>query len=191
MPTTLTLDLLRELESRWHRLGATELLANPRPGLSDHEMDELTQRFGFTLPPELRTWFRWRDGIDHAWLPWWKSMSLHFSLETETQIFRDVALMVREDPYVPSEVEWQQSWFAWAYADGHALFIDTAEQGPTSTVSRWVKDNEPVPSISPSLGDVVTEAISLIDCGRFVWRPGRGFDRNDAVEVPPGSLSLY
>lgn len=53
--------LLEELALRWRQQGASiaDLL---RPGLSEEEMDELTDPLGLVLPREAKIWWGWHDG---------------------------------------------------------------------------------------------------------------------------------
>jgi hypothetical protein len=53
--------LLGELEQRWRDQGAF-IVGALRPGLSDAEMDVLTEPVGLRLPAEARRWWAWHDG---------------------------------------------------------------------------------------------------------------------------------
>jgi hypothetical protein len=57
----LTEGLLEQLAARWRTHGLL-IVESLRPGLSDAEMDELTEPLGIVLPREARTWWRWHDG---------------------------------------------------------------------------------------------------------------------------------
>lgn len=62
-PRLLNPELLDELEFRWREQGA--FVANAlRPGLSDDDIDRLTEPAGLTLPLEARRWWGWHDGAD-------------------------------------------------------------------------------------------------------------------------------
>jgi cell wall assembly regulator SMI1 len=62
-PVFLTEDLLEQLAARWREQGMP-IVESLRPGLSDAEMDELTQPLGVLLPREARTWWGWHNGAD-------------------------------------------------------------------------------------------------------------------------------
>jgi len=62
-PRLLEVDLLCELEQRWQAQGAV-ITGALRPGLTDDEMDTLTEPFGMRLPAEARRWRGWHDDAD-------------------------------------------------------------------------------------------------------------------------------
>jgi hypothetical protein len=63
-PPMLTVDQLTQLKLRWERLGLVGVLDHLRPGLTDAEMDALTEPLGIVLPEEARVWSGWHDGTD-------------------------------------------------------------------------------------------------------------------------------
>ena len=56
-PRMLTVDHLTQLKLRWERLGLVGVLNYLRPGLTDAEMDALTEPLGIVLPEEARVWW--------------------------------------------------------------------------------------------------------------------------------------
>ena len=60
-PPELSIELLEELERQWRVQGAP-LVAGLAPGLTDTEIDALTEPIGLRLPAEPRLWWRWHDG---------------------------------------------------------------------------------------------------------------------------------
>lgn len=62
-PLMLNTQLLADLERRWNAHGAA-VARLVRPGLSDNEMDALTEPLGIKLPREARRWWGWHDGAD-------------------------------------------------------------------------------------------------------------------------------
>ena len=46
------------------KLGLVGVLNYLRPGLTDAEMDALTEPLGIVLPEEARVWWGWHDGTD-------------------------------------------------------------------------------------------------------------------------------
>ena len=60
-PILLDRAVLAELESRWQSQGAP-IVSALRPGLSDDEMDRLTEPLGLSLPREAREWWGWHNG---------------------------------------------------------------------------------------------------------------------------------
>jgi hypothetical protein len=63
-PRTLTVDQLTQLKLRWEKLGLVGVIDRLRPGLTDAEMDALTEPLGIVLPDEARAWWGWHDGTD-------------------------------------------------------------------------------------------------------------------------------
>jgi hypothetical protein len=63
-PRMLTVDQLTQLKLRWEKLGLVGVLDHLRPGLTDAEMDALTEPLGIVLPDEARVWWGWHDGTD-------------------------------------------------------------------------------------------------------------------------------
>lgn len=59
----LSKELLEDPAARWRRQDMP-IAGSLRPGLSDAEMDPLTEPLGIRLPREARTWWGWHDG---AW----------------------------------------------------------------------------------------------------------------------------
>jgi hypothetical protein len=64
-PRLLTADLLAELEHRLRDLDAP-VTRIWRRGLSDDQMDELTEPIGLTLSTEARAWWNWHDGVERG-----------------------------------------------------------------------------------------------------------------------------
>jgi hypothetical protein len=58
--------LLARLEQAWAAQGAP-IAGNSTPGLSNEEMDDMTEPLGLRLPIEARVWWGWHDGV--AWRP--------------------------------------------------------------------------------------------------------------------------
>ena len=63
-PRMLTVDQFTQLKLRWEKLGLVGVLNDLRPGLTDAEMDALTEPLGIVLPEEARVWWGWHDGTD-------------------------------------------------------------------------------------------------------------------------------
>jgi len=170
MATHVSFAQLDALEKRWSGLGLTELLDHLEPGLTETAMDTITAPLGLRLPPELRTWFAWHDGAQrYPWTPANGLWPLAYAV-TETRTMREVALSVREDPDVPEDDEWQDSWFAFTGADGRALFVDTAEPGPASKVYRW--DHRRIDDGIPSVGQLALDVTRIYDSGYATYADG-------------------
>lgn len=172
-PSVLTFELLDALEERWVSGGLTDLVTHLEPGLSDARIDELTGPLGIRLPPELRTWFAWRNGGGRRF--WTVPLDL-WSLQdavAETQRKFDLNVRVRLDPSVPEDNEFQPSWFLFTGADGRGAYVDTSDDGDTSRIYWWNPEQEPVYSGVASLGRLVELAIEAWDTGWYVrWDQG-------------------
>lgn len=54
---------LQKLEDFW-RYERAPVASSARPGLADGEIDRLIEDLPFELPSEVRTWFRWHNGVE-------------------------------------------------------------------------------------------------------------------------------
>lgn len=169
----LSFELLDALQDRWVRGEAADLVSHLQPGLSEERIDELTSPLGLVLPPEVRTWFAWRNGgARHIWTLALDLWSLEDAV-VETRRWRAIAHDVRRDPNVPEEVEFASSWFMFSGGGGAGAYVDANEQRPTSPISYWDPEQGPVDTGVPSLGRLVEIAIEAWDSGWYVrWEPG-------------------
>jgi cell wall assembly regulator SMI1 len=64
-PPILDRQLLNRLEREWRAQGAP-LVEHLSDGLSDAEIDRLTEPIGLRLPNEPRAWWRWHNGVPRS-----------------------------------------------------------------------------------------------------------------------------
>jgi hypothetical protein len=161
MTTMLNDDILADFDQALRAAGA-KITAAWAPGLSNAEIDALTQPFDLALPEEARRWWRWHNGVvtgtpgtDWSLTP---RRSL-FDLATALEIFGSS----REDR---AELDGVHSWIQ---PVGEKPLIFFACDGP---------DDEPVPVYTqqdiedpilalPSIGELVALWAQLIRNGAF------------------------
>ena len=175
---TLTTDLLEALAERW-RLRGAPIVEHLRPGLSDAEIDALTDPLGITLPGEARTWWSWHDGVaSNAGQPERRIGALMMEFIPLAQAVRDYqegrAVLVGaggEDALR----DWPTSWFpitAQGRGDVVVCECDVPRDAATPIhVFRW-DDPDPRPAAS-SFGALVALWIEAIDSGRWVYDAAR------------------
>lgn len=118
----LLAETLIEIEAQWRRLGAP-IVEALRPGLDEDTLDSVAARFGWSLPQELRVWFRWHDGADPT-MPrsigpgGYELLTLEEALEkTEDNRahFADAAPLV-----------WPREWLVFMTQGPQRLYMDTS-----------------------------------------------------------------
>lgn len=163
---------------RWRARGVPYTSAW-RPGLDDAAIAAIEREHGVSLPPELRTWWQWRDGTDlieaggrrgSLWVtPGIFVMSCEDSLRTT----RDLRERVRSIPEIAGDWPYQDRWLKiGGFGNGDMVFADLqpSPAGASEIRSAWLKDtnDEPPPS-APSLGTLVSWWTAAIDSDVYWW----------------------
>ncbi len=137
----LTVELLEALAARWQAIGApvADLL---QPGLSDEEMDHLTEPLGLHVPYEARVWWGWHDGAPSDRKPFqreisgagWKFFSLSRAVQ-EAEVQRRRAEDIAGSREEAERILWRWAWLPLSDDyHGGVIYVDgTADpdEGPT------------------------------------------------------------
>jgi hypothetical protein len=175
MTIVLDNDLLADFEQALRDVGAkiTEVWA---PGLTDAEIDALTNQFDLRLPEEARRWWRWHNGVMAGTRGTdWSLTPGHplFDLATAMEVFGSG----REDRAELYAVDY------WIQPVGAKPLIFFACGGPhDEPVPVYTQQDIEDPVLAtPSIGELVAQWTQLIrtdvfmtdDDGRWTW----SFDR--------------
>jgi hypothetical protein len=165
----LDTHLLKELEDRWRQQSPT-LLERMQPGIDDDEIDRLSAPLGYTLPEEVRRWYRWHNGSSGHDIAIRRAMTELADDVKQTLEFQD------EDEH------WNNGWLKVMTQKPYVVFdCSGSETGP---VAVWHYDYEfPRPSrpVFESIGDMVAFWIQLIDDNRMFWDVEHGWQLHEPV----------
>jgi len=167
----LTIDLLERFHTALRALDlriADEL----NPGLSDAEMDALTEPLGFTLPTELRTLFSWHNGSRRFPDPEWP-----YSIFAPGGSFRPLAEMIEHyktsveiaDDAAPYGL-WKPTFFPVVEMNpSPGAHLDVPEGAPSPVNLVYWGDAEPPgePDLQ-SVGDLFTHWCIALEEGIYV-----------------------
>jgi hypothetical protein len=184
-PRMLDIGLCEQLERRWISQGAP-LAGRLRPGLTERQMDELTEPLGLRLPVEARLWWGWHDGaavgrysVSRELGPAREFLSLSAAVEHYEQRRRMAAQAIEGAPPPMSEPDW---WW-------HPTWLPVTNGGPTIACECSVAQGEPCPMLvvdwheaaewiefpeaadpvrTGSFGEMVEIWLRALDCG--AWR---------------------
>lgn len=171
-PRLLDYALLSDLKQRWRDQGAF-IARVLRPGLSDAEMDELTEPVGLHLPAEARRWWAWHDGaspqvpgLDAAAALGPVSLFLPLAYAVrECRRLRDVMREAWGDDLGP---DWKQSWLPIDANKRPTVFdCGVAFDAPVPVRSFFVEDPTAGEAGVGSIGELVTIWIDAIDSGAW------------------------
>jgi hypothetical protein len=156
----LDTQLLEELEDRW-REQSPAVLQRMQPGIDDDEIDRLSAPLGYTIPEELRRWYRWHNGSTGSPI----IISRCFSTLSD-----DVAATL---DFEADEEKWKKGWLQ--VMDEKPLMIFDCRGGVSEPVPVWHFDyafDFPTRPVFESIGDMVSFWIELIDDGHVSWDAG-------------------
>lgn len=188
----LSEELLEELATRWRQRGMP-IATSLRPGLDDHEMDELTRSLGITLPREARTWWGWYDGasFDGRGSPSMGPQKLYSPLSDAVQNTAAIRETMRG---VDGELDpaWRHSWLT-MNRGGDTTVIDCSVGFEEPVPARHYRFEEPETGAEgvPSIGTLVKVYIAAFDCGAWAYDPGRGVWAGDPSKEDPATWDLH
>jgi hypothetical protein len=181
----LDIKMLHQLERRWRALDAP-IVDHLRPGLSDAEMDSLTQPLGLRLPAEARTWWGWHDGVSKDTIQLqgeraigylWSYIPLGEAI-AECQRCRELSDEMFEISGDREPRWWSPSWLPIVIDPPIALVCDCAvaegEPTPIRRITPPEGQSMPEPSVT-SFGALVTHWIEAIDRGIWTRKPEVGW----------------
>jgi len=180
----LTDALLERLAEQWRRHDAP-IARRLAPGLTDQEMDALTEPLGLRVPPEARTWWRWHNGARDASILTGGGKAFA-SLERCVSLAAQIREIAREAvrPYGLSAQQsdeqargiWNWDWLPLSEDGvGTMLVIDAAVENPRALcpVSYRGPDHgtDDAVVVMPSIGALVQEWTRALETGRGVHVP--------------------
>lgn len=178
--------ILAQIEEQWRRLDAPIVNAL-RPGLDDATMDSVAAAQGWSMPEELRVWYRWHDGAEPT-----KRRSIGpggFEFLTLSEALQ-VTAWNRDFFAGAAPLFWPDQWFVFLRMDAQRLYMDTTRNGfrngstPIGLVSREPED-----------GDVHRAGSLLQAASLWLWLLEgdhyRVEDGGDLVPVDWASLPLW
>jgi cell wall assembly regulator SMI1 len=182
----LNIELLTRLERCWQARDLP-ILRRLKPGLSDAEIDALTEPLGLRLPVEARTWWGWHDGVDMTGAKfefdremgaWWPYLSLAEAVAECQRCRRDSEEMERAIAQ-PEPAWWYPSWFPITVDPPVAILacdcaVPKGEPTPIRHISAPEGQPPPAPSV-PSLGALIARWIEAFDRGIWTPKPGGGW----------------
>jgi hypothetical protein len=183
---SLSVELLEELEKRWHDQGAP-IARQLQPGLTLADMEALVAPLALALPKEAQVWWGWRNGAQRADLGVPVGFS-HDSLQQtveSAEVQRRLAGEVAPDD--PTRM-WNWDWLPFSYdITGAALVIEGRADSLVSPVSVHLND-EPseIPVSAPSMAALVARWIEMLDIGACVYDRVAGRWHHDLQRVPAG-----
>jgi hypothetical protein len=178
-PTLLDDALIEQLENRL-RAASVGWLERAAPGLTDSEMDALTEPLGLSLPIEARVWWGWRNGASQR--PGEIAPAIgpgHEFISLEQAVSR--CQMEREIPATPWRDEWMPLFTAPPIVCDCSVL--SGEPTPVCCVD-YHRDPEGKffagDAPAQSLGELITWWIETIDNGAWTYVPEfEGWERDE------------
>jgi hypothetical protein len=188
----LTEGLLEQLAARWRTHGLL-IVESLRPGLSDAEMDELTEPLGIVLPREARTWWRWHDGASTEGGGSCNLGPLRLYSPLSDAVRNTVA--IRETMRgVDGELDpaWRYSWLT-MNSGGHTTVIDCGVGFEEAVPARYYRFEEPETGAEgvPSMGALVLLYIDAFDRGLWSFDRVRGTWSSDRSKLDAVTRDLH
>jgi hypothetical protein len=183
MTIVLDDDLLAAFEARLRHVGAA-VVEHLAPGLDDERIDELLEPVAIDLPAEARTWWRWHNG------------TLRSAPPTATEIipYRDLVSLQGAIGTFTALAEAQVEVFGMPELAKHlqlvseqpTIYVDcnTRAEAPAPIYSQ--NDHTDPPRVAlPSMGELITIWMQLIDDGIFATTPDGQWQPVDPDRVGP------
>jgi cell wall assembly regulator SMI1 len=178
--------LLNDLEQRWRDRGAF-IAGALLPGLSDEEIDALTEPVGLQLPAEARRWWAWHDGAS----PQVPGLDIAATLGPVRE-FRPLAHAVRDCQQWRELMDeddpcgWKHGWLP---IDGNkrptVFDCGGAFDAPVPVRSYFVEDPTAGQDGVESIGELVSIWIRAIDSGAWSYERAGDQWRYDHGRLDP------
>lgn len=195
----LTEAALAQLAAQWRRHDAP-IARRLAPGLSDAEMDALSEPLGLRVPPEARTWWRWHNGADNAFIVTsggkaFASLERCVSRAAQMrEIARDVARQYNLSGKAAGETArevWDSDWLPLSEdGAGSMLVIDAAvDNSPRELCPVWyraIDDGSDGSLIAPSIGALVYQWTVVLEVGKGSYNPDVDRWTLDHATLPDG-----
>lgn len=173
--------LLQRLEAAWRTQGAP-IAGSLRAGISEREIDALTQPLGLRLPTEARRWWTWHDGATApappapapsrligpglAFLPLRDAIELY---ETERAMFTSEPLVAELRP---------ANFFPISYSAGPMSCDCSVESGAPSPIFHVHSHDYDIDGVrkpkAGSFGELVSWWIDALSDGTWTWDQAEG-----------------
>ena len=169
--------LLDELERRWSDRGAFVARAL-RPGITDEDMDALTEPIGLQLPHEARRWWGWHDGAEPQ-IPGIAAElgpgRAFLSLAESVREWQRLRQLLLEASHGADDPDWRESWLPIDAQKRPILFdCGVGFEDPVPVRSFFMEDPTAGATGVSSIGELVLVWIQAIDCG--AWTYDRSLD---------------
>lgn len=180
-PPRLTVELLERLATHWRKQDAP-IVRRLAPGLSDAEIDALTEPLHLRVPSEARVWWKWHNGAhdDFIAMSGGKAFSsLERCVSTATEM-RDIAREVPR-PYGLSAEEadtmarsvWNWDWLPFSTDGvGGMLVVEAAvdeEHSVSPVLYRANDDGVNAQIVAPTIGGLVQRWIEALEAGAATY----------------------
>lgn len=188
----LTEGLLERLATRWRAHGLP-IVESLRPGLSDAEMDQLTEPLGITLPREARTWWRWHDGAssDTGGSANLGPLRIYSPL---SDVVRNTLAIRASMRGADGELDpaWRHSWLT-LNSGGDTTVIDCAVGFEEAVPARYYRFEEPETGAKgvASMGTLVLLYIDAFDRGAWSFDRVRGVWSSDLSKMDSSTRELH
>lgn len=163
LPAERALDEpLRRLDRAWRDQSAP-IGDNVAPGATARQLEVVEARLGYALPPELRAWWSWHDGVLSGQARNGGSQSRigpgswHFLSSAEAVSERDDR---REQSSAASDADdswdggWRREWLPFLTFDAYALFVDCRQVTPAGTAPVRRYSHTPEDVFTPDTGSL-------------------------------------
>ena len=193
----LSLAQLERLEALWAEQGAP-LVANLRPGLSEHEIEAQLRPLGLRAPAEARLWWGWHDGVPSGQArimggSWFRFFTLSDAV-AQYHSSRGVAKQAAGIDEEGADRFWHPSWLPITETGyGAVIACDCAVAEGSVTPIRVVdwgrKEDSDVP-VAGSFGQMVAWWIEAIERGAWRYDADLGRWEIDHQRLADPSLEL-